>query len=1064
MPASLPTSSWKFLTVFLLNDLCHQPSLNAQYFNEEDGTTSWERPQNIQVEDATAADTGTVADAAPEMPVAGEVSSDVVAAHGQAVPEPDSQAEFLRGLPEGWTEETTDAGEIYYCHSDGRTQWDRPVAEEAAGDEPPSVIEDTQPADGFIQKELQQETSEDITPTTTAVDSQLLAPWELLYTPEGEAYYFNPDSGETSWEKPSAPSAPADYRTTAASAAAATTTAPSLSPVELRPRPAHAIASFGFGGKLSVMFPQQATSLMGGPTPTGPAGLRRGPVVIHTLSDIVDASDVALSNDSSCRDQYQPMITMDETEAYRIIEEKATTENAGLLWNLILIAARWNGRLRSINGANDRNSPEFEIVSLLLDSGKGCAMPSPMKMSAGAEAEQPGRQDDAAAGFEDIQDYLIRGERDEAVARAVSCKNYALAFLIAAMCDRETYQAVAKEFIDDALQSGTPLHTVSRIFSGSLNPPEIGQLDRSEVSSCWDDDSLNLPQTWHLHLAGILSNRTTGWEHVILALGDRLLQLDEVCPAHFCYMVSGCTITDPSHPMTRMSLVGCDHVVPQDIGLQSRQGIESYERTEAFEWAKRRGNPHAAIPTLQPFKLSYAKLLADYGLVVQAKIYVDSIRTCTGLGVVGDEREEARKRRYYSEHFEEDLDIFEDRVCCVLGVLSSMEKRREAEKKKGAVSRALENMSTVLSKGLSKPAGDDIGGAPNRQAEQRDESSVGGIDDPNSSFVSAMSMPAAATATGAAPPNARAGMTSSMAPIDEDAAQQSFEPAAQQYQPMFSPGNNNTNRLEDDNMSFVSATSNVLDTTGATFKSAHPFTSSGEAEGAPPPTFSPKAGAGPTTAAPSAADPFATAASLASSAPPPAAAASPFGHQPAGLEEPAKLPAAPKTAPAGPLPGASSGMSDAAKPPPASNKSDSALQSSETPSSKSGWSLRNFIAKKLHPDATVADLGDSGKMVYSQEFKVWYLDGKEDPETLAQAKAPPPPPTMAVPSTPSATGPAPSCASDDPLAALMAPRGAPAGMSRTTTGPPMNITTNSDVLPPQFSVFTPTPAKETSSQ
>ena len=576
-------------------------------------------------------------------------------------------------------------------------------------------------------------------------------------------------------------------------------------------------------------------------------------------------------------------------------------------------------------------------------------MPSPMKMSAGAE--QPGRQDDAAAGFEDIQDYLIRGERDEAVARAISCKNYALAFLIAAMCDRETYQAVAKEFIDDALQGGTPLHTVSRIFSGSLNPPEIGQLDRTGVSSCWDDVSLNLPQTWHLHLAGILSNRTTGWEHVILNLGDRLIQLDEVCPAHFCYMVSGCTITDPTHPMTRMSLVGCDHAVPQDIGLQSRQGIESYERTEAFEWAKRRGNPHAAIPALQPFKLSYAKLLADYGLLVPAKSYVDSIRTCTGLGVVGDEREEARKIRYYSEHFEEDLDIFEDRVCCVLGILSSMEKRLEAEKKKGAVSRALENMSTVLSKGLSMPAGDNIGSSPNRQAEQRDESSVGGIDDPNSSFVSAMSTPAAATATGAAPPNARAGMTSSMAPIDEDAAQQSFEPATQQYQPMFSPGNNNTNRLEDDNMSFVSATSNVLDTTGATFKSAHPFTSSGEAEGALPPTFSPVAGTGTTTTAPRnpRADPFAAAASLTSSAPPPAAGASPFGHQPAGLEEPAKLPAAPKTAPAGFLPGASSGMSDAAKPPPVSNKSDSALQSSETPSSKSGWSLRNFIAKKLHP-------------------------------------------------------------------------------------------------------------------
>ena len=73
------------------------------------------------MEDATvtAADTGAGADAAPDMPVAGETlgepttespSADLVAAHGQAVAEPDSRADFLRGLPDGWTEETTDAG------------------------------------------------------------------------------------------------------------------------------------------------------------------------------------------------------------------------------------------------------------------------------------------------------------------------------------------------------------------------------------------------------------------------------------------------------------------------------------------------------------------------------------------------------------------------------------------------------------------------------------------------------------------------------------------------------------------------------------------------------------------------------------------------------------------------------------------------------------------------------------------------------------------------------------------------------------------------------------------
>jgi len=43
------------------------------------------------------------------------------------------------------------------------------------------------------------------------------------------------------------------------------------------------------------------------------------------------------------------------------------------------------------------------------------------------------------------------------------------------------------------------------------------------------------------------------------------------------------------------------------------EAVQAYERTEAFEWAKRRGNPNAAIPAVQPFKLKFAMLLADFG-------------------------------------------------------------------------------------------------------------------------------------------------------------------------------------------------------------------------------------------------------------------------------------------------------------------------------------------------------------------------------------------------------------------------------------------------------------------
>ena len=313
--------------------------------------------------------------------------------------------EPLQTLPEGWTEETTDAGEVYFFNSDtGETQWERPLATRDTAAVEESPIEGSHSADELTHVQKDPEVSEDSAPPAinTADDGQLLAPWETLYTPEGEAYYFNPESGETSWEKPSVPSASsasADYRTSATSAAAVAAASASAAP--LRPRPAHAIASFGFGGKLSVMFPQQATSLMGGPAPAGTVGLRRGPVVVHTLRNILDASDAALStSESSYNDRFQPMITMDEAEAYSRIEEKASQENGSLLWNLILIAAKWNGRLRSINGPSDKNSPESAIIQLLLDSNNALtngkdqrsayAMPSPMKIGT-AMSQRPGQ-------------------------------------------------------------------------------------------------------------------------------------------------------------------------------------------------------------------------------------------------------------------------------------------------------------------------------------------------------------------------------------------------------------------------------------------------------------------------------------------------------------------------------------------------------------------------------------------------------------------------------------------------------------------------------------------------
>jgi hypothetical protein len=105
------------------------------------------------------------------------------------------------------------------------------------------------------------------------------------------------------------------------------------------------------------------------------------------------------------------------------------------------------------------------------------------------------------------------------------------------------------------------------------------------------------------------------------------LSLGDVAPAHICYMVCGCPVACPHRPDSRLTLLGCD-VTPADLNLRTDLSVIALERTEAYEWSKRRGNRNAVLPSLQPFKLMYAMLLADYGFEKAAIAYAQNIVEC----------------------------------------------------------------------------------------------------------------------------------------------------------------------------------------------------------------------------------------------------------------------------------------------------------------------------------------------------------------------------------------------------------------------------------------------------
>ncbi len=80
-----------------------------------------------------------------------------------------------------------------------------------------------------------------------------------------------------------------------------------------------------------------------------------------------------------------------------------------------------------------------------------------------------------------------------------------------------------------------------------------------------------------------------------------------------------------------------------------------------------------------------------------------------------------------------------------------------------------------------------------------------------------------------------------------------------------------------------------------------------------------------------------------------------------------------------------------------------------------GW-LSKLLRRDGESKATVADVGEEMQAYYDEKLKRWIFPG-DDPAEVAKPLAPPP----IVPKTPVAPTPSAPTASNDPLAALMAP-------------------------------------------
>lgn len=458
-------------------------------------------------------------------------------------------------LPGGWVELTDDSGEIYYFNEDtNETSWDPPEPDDQAHT---NVM------------------------ASLPVQKILPAGWEEVEdATSGKVYYYNTVTNETSWEIPE------PVTELAADASDGNQI------LRMPGRRGQPIVTFGFGGRVLV---SSATT-----------------IAIHRIAALVPTNPVVMiENRKQTAGFTGPIIAAKHELADAYVNSWAASKN-NMLWKLIVIASKSNGRLRVDSADGDASSPEKPVISLLLE-GMSTANGGGANNSEDLLFSQTELED-----IQQVQKLLIQGEKEAAAKEAALRGHFALSLVIAQSCGQKTFNEAVAIYGAHGLVAGSPLHTVTMMLSSEIKNPE--QL-------CWSGNSDVLRESWKQHLAAIINNRTRGWDLFALVLGDRLLKAGEVEAAHFCYMICGASVAAPGRAEGRLTLLGCD-IKPIDLTLATEVSVLAFARTEAYEWAKRRGNSSAVIQCLQPLKLIYAMLLADCGLKEAALEYAKSIAAC----------------------------------------------------------------------------------------------------------------------------------------------------------------------------------------------------------------------------------------------------------------------------------------------------------------------------------------------------------------------------------------------------------------------------------------------------
>uniref|UniRef100_A0A3Q3E1W9 Protein transport protein sec16 n=1 Tax=Labrus bergylta TaxID=56723 RepID=A0A3Q3E1W9_9LABR len=231
-------------------------------------------------------------------------------------------------------------------------------------------------------------------------------------------------------------------------------------------------------------------------------------------------------------------------------------KSAGLLWNLLILLCRQNGKIVGSDIA------ELLMQGSHADGSWEAEPPTLIDFSDSSKAEEPPqRGDDLLTGNlssfssetseKDLQSYtqlLLAGRKKEALESAMNSGMWGHALFLASKMDNRSYTTVLSRFTGQ-LTASDPLQTLFQLLSGRI--PAVAMCCGNEK---WGD--------WRPHLAVMLSNETGDaavQQKAIVTMGDTLASKDLVYASHICYLTASVPFGLFTQKAERLVLLGSSH-------------------------------------------------------------------------------------------------------------------------------------------------------------------------------------------------------------------------------------------------------------------------------------------------------------------------------------------------------------------------------------------------------------------------------------------------------------------------------------------------------------------------